>query len=484
MNSAFQIRVRFAPSPTGYLHVGGLRTALYNFLFARKHNGVFVLRIEDTDRTRYVEGAVENLIDTMHWAGIRFDEGPGDKGKFAPYIQSQRLDLYRRHAEILLENKKAYRCFCTPERLEEMRKRQEKMRIPPKYDRRCLRLLESEIQKNLENKVAYVVRMKVPDGTAITCHDIIRGKVEFDSDRIDDQVLLKSDGYPTYHLANVVDDHEMEISHVIRGEEWLSSTPKHILLYQYFAWEPPVFAHLPLLLNPDKSKLSKRQGDVAVEEYRAKGYLPEALVNFVALLGWNPGDNREVFHLGELINEFSLERVGKSGAVFNLEKLNWINQQHLRQLSDESLAVMVQEMLKKSGWESQSIDYIQQVIRLMKERVATVSDFMTVGSYFFNDSITYNEKAVQKNWSAESPEHIRAVAARIDQVDNLTHTSAEEMVRMVAEEQKASAGKIIHALRLALTGVSVGPGLFESMEVLGKEKVVRRLKNALKILSA
>jgi len=313
------VRVRFAPSPTGYLHVGGLRTALFNFLFARHSGGKFILRIEDTDRARYVEGAVDNLINTLRWAGLDYDEGPSAGGELGPYVQSERLEIYDEHVRILLESGAAYRCFCSPERLETMRKEQEKKKLQPKYDRTCLRLSPKEIEDNLTANKPFVVRMKVPDDATIRFSDIVRGEVEFSTERVDDQVLLKSDGYPTYHLANVVDDHLMKISHVIRGEEWLPSTPKHVLLYEAFGWEMPVFAHLPLLLNPDRSKLSKRQGDVAVEDYRDKGYLKEALVNFVALLGWNPGDAREIFSLKELEKEFSLDKVNKSGAVFNVE---------------------------------------------------------------------------------------------------------------------------------------------------------------------
>ncbi len=336
------IRVRFAPSPTGYLHVGGLRTALYNFLFARKSGGKFILRIEDTDRARFVEGAVENLISTLRWAGLEYDEGPGIGGEFGPYVQSERTEIYKKHIDLLIENGTAYRCFCTPERLDQMRKAHDLNRGIPKYDRTCLRLSEKEIQDNVAEGKKFVVRMKVPDSTMVRFSDIIRGEVEFSSEQIDDQVLIKSDGYPTYHLANVVDDHLMQISHVIRGEEWLSSTPKHVLLYQFFGWDMPQFAHLPLLLNPDRSKLSKRQGDVAVEDYRAKGYLNEALVNFIALLGWNPGDDREIFAIDELEKEFSLEKVNKAGAIFNFEKLNWLNFQHLRRKSDDEVVLHVE----------------------------------------------------------------------------------------------------------------------------------------------
>lgn len=483
MSSQSLVRVRFAPSPTGYLHVGGLRTALYNFLYARKQHGVFVLRIEDTDRLRYVEGAVENLIETLHWAGLEFDEGPGKEGEYGPYIQSERLEIYRNHVNVLLESKRAYRCFCTAERLDEMRKQQEKVKVPPKYDRRCLRLPEEEIQKNLKDKIPFVVRMKIPEATTIRFHDVIREDVEFESDRIDDQVLMKSDGYPTYHLANVVDDHLMEISHVIRGEEWLSSTPKHVLLYQYFGWQIPAFAHLPLLLNPDKSKLSKRQGDVAVEDYRTKGYLPEALMNFVALLGWNPGDNREMFRMDELIKEFSLERVGKSGAVFNLDKLNWVNQFHLREKKEEELTAIVRALLKKQGLDHHPDAYIARVIQLMKERVTTVNNFVTFGSYFFTDTLTYDEKAKLKNWTADSSKHITALAQSIEKAKELNRATAEEILRKVAEEHRVNAGRIIHAVRLALTGLAIGPGLFELMEVLGKEKVIQRFKRAVELLS-
>ncbi|CUT08327.1 glutamyl-tRNA synthetase, partial [Candidatus Kryptonium thompsonii] len=278
------IRTRFAPSPTGFLHVGGLRTALYNYLFAKKHNGQFILRIEDTDQTRIVPGAIENLIETLHWAGIEFDEGPNKGGPYGPYIQSQRLELYRKHAQELIEKGYAYYCFCSPERLEKMREEQIKLKQQPRYDGTCRRLSQEEVKKKLDEGIPKTIRMKIPEWGELTFHDLIRGDVTINFKTLDDQIILKSDGFPTYHLAVVVDDHYMKISHVIRGEEWLPSTPKHILLYEYLNWKKPQFAHLPLLLNPDRTKLSKRQGDVAVEDYRAKGYLPEAIVNFIALL--------------------------------------------------------------------------------------------------------------------------------------------------------------------------------------------------------
>jgi glutamyl-tRNA synthetase len=319
------VRTRFAPSPTGYLHVGGLRTALYNYLYAKKMGGQFILRIEDTDQTRRVEGAMENLIKTLEWAGLLWDEGPEKEGEKGPYIQSQRTEIYQEHAKKLVEEEKAYPCFCSAERLEKMREEQQKAGLPPKYDGHCRNLPKEEVEKLMKEEKEHVIRLRVPYNQRVEFKDVIRKKVVFDAKEIDDQVLIKSDGFPTYHLANVVDDHLMGITHVIRGEEWLPSTPKHVLLYQALGWKLPVFAHLPLLLNPDRSKLSKRQGDVAVEDYIEKGYSKEAIINFVAFLGWNPGDNREVFSLEELEKEFNLEKVQKAGAIFNLEKLDWYN---------------------------------------------------------------------------------------------------------------------------------------------------------------
>lgn len=476
-----KVRVRFAPSPTGFLHVGGLRTALYNYLFARREGGTFVLRIEDTDRTRYVEGAVENLVATLQWAGLEFDEGPGKGGPYGPYIQSERIEIYRRHAMSLLESGKAYYAFDTPEELDEMRKLQEKMKIPPKYDRRALRLTPQEVRDKLAAGVPAVVRMKVPESATVAFDDLIRGRVEFSSDRLDDQVLLKSDGYPTYHLANVVDDHMMDITYVIRGEEWVSSTPKHVLLYQYFGWEPPRFAHLPLLLNPDKSKLSKRQGDVAVEDYRRKGYLREALVNFVALLGWNPGDEREIFRLADLVNEFSLDRVGKAGAVFNVEKLDWMNTQHLRLKSDDEILALARPSFDE---EQIPVDepYVRRVIGLMRERMNAPSELVTFCRYFYEDPETYDEAHRQKHWNPDTPRLLEEFVRQSGARDAFDERSIEETVRSVAAAEHVSAGKLIHPLRLALTGVSIGPGLFELMAVLGKETCIRRIQKAVDII--
>ncbi len=475
------VRVRFAPSPTGFLHVGGLRTALFNFLFARNTGGRFILRIEDTDRARYVEGAVENLINTLHWAGLYYDEGPLVGGDFGPYVQSERIGIYKQHVDLLLEKGTAYRCFCTPDRLEAMRKEQEKNKLQPKYDRTCLRLSAKELADNISAGKPFVVRMKVPDDISVKFSDIIRGDVEFLSERVDDQVLLKSDGFPTYHLANVVDDHLMKISHVIRGEEWLSSTPKHVLLYKAFGWELPEFAHLPLLLNPDRSKLSKRQGDVAVEDYRDKGYLKEALVNFVALLGWNPGDEREIFSLAELEKEFSLEKVNKSGAVFNVEKLNWLNFQHLRRQTDGEVLSMLKAHLSKMSIDPSKFPdrYLLEVITAMRERVSFVKGFTEKSPYFFSPPEEYDPAVINKRWKPQSAEYLGELSEAFSKMSDPQKGDYEDALHRTAESLKVGNGELIHPLRLAVSGMGEGPGLFDIVSIIGKEETIRRINSAI-----
>jgi glutamyl-tRNA synthetase len=472
-----QVRVRFAPSPTGYLHVGGLRTALYNYLFAKHNGGTFVLRIEDTDQSRKVEGAVENLIASLRWAGVDYDEGVDRDGGYGPYVQSQRLPIYHKHVDELLEQGKAYYCFCSPERLDDVRKKMQAAKLPPMYDRKCRDITLAEARARKANGENSVVRMKIPLTGEMTFDDLIRGKVSIAYKVLDDQVLLKSDGYPTYHLAVVVDDHMMGITHVVRGEEWLPSTPKHILLYNHFGWELPIYAHLPLLLNPDKSKLSKRQGDVAVEDYRAKGYLPEAIINFVAFLGWNPGDEREIFSKDDLIKEFSLERVGKAGAVFNIDKLNWLNAQHIRLKSDDELADAVMPMLAQKSISPERA-YLKSAINLMKERVTTLHDFVEFSDYLYADPLTYDEKGRAKYWQPETKELMVALADKFATLPIFTHDSIEAAVRAFAEEKSVNASALIHPTRLAVSGKVVGPGLFELLHLLGKDTVVRRLRKA------
>ncbi len=473
-----QVRTRFAPSPTGYLHVGGLRTALYNYLFSKHKNGKFILRIEDTDQTRKVEGAVENLIETLKWAGIDYDEGPDRDGGYGPYTQSQRLNIYKDYAKQLIEKGHAYYCFCTPERLDEIRKKQLAAKLNPSYDKYCARLSKEETQKRVANGEKHVIRMKVPTDGELMFEDMIRGNVTIAYKMLDDQVLIKSDGFPTYHLAVVVDDHLMNITHIIRGEEWLSSVPKHILLYKYFGWEVPVMAHLPLLLNPDKSKLSKRQGDVAVEDYRSKGYLKEAILNFIAFLGWNPGDDREIFFIDQLIKEFSLERVGKSGAVFNIEKLNWLNQQHIKLKTNEDLAIFVKPHLQTAGLINIENKYLLNVISLMKERMIFPQDFVENSIYFFKEPEVFDETAISKHWEKETSQYENLLCERLESLNEYNKTSIEDAVRKLSEELKIKTSKLIHPTRLALSGRQTGPGLFEMMEVLGKEIVVKRLRFA------
>jgi glutamyl-tRNA synthetase len=476
------IRVRFAPSPTGYLHVGGLRTALYNYLFAKHNGGKFILRIEDTDQSRKVEGALENLIRTLKWAGLEYDEGPDKDGSCGPYIQSQRLPIYRKHALDLIQKGTAYYCFCTPERLEEVRKNQTVLKQSFSYDRRCREIPSEEAERRIAAGEKYVVRMKVPLTGEMTFEDAIRGKVTIAYKVLDDQVILKSDGFPTYHLAVVVDDHLMGITHVIRGEEWLPSAPKHLLLYRYFGWDAPVLAHLPLLLNPDKSKLSKRQGDVAVEDYRSKGYLKEAIINFVAFLGWNPGDEREVFTLDQLIHDFSLERVGKAGAVFNVEKLNWLNQQHIRLLSDETLAEMFRPMLEAKGIQIADETYFLRVIELLKEKLTFPQDFGEYSTYFFEDPKTYEEEGVRKYWEPKTPERLVRLAEVLNDMQDFSHPTIEAAMKRLADELQIKTSKLIHPARLVVSGKQVGPSLYELMSVLGKETVVRRLRTASKAI--
>ena len=475
------VRVRFAPSPTGFLHVGGLRTALYNYLFARNHGGKFILRIEDTDQSRKVEGAVENLIATLDWAGIHYDEGPNRDGGHGPYVQSQRLELYHTHAQQLVEQGKAYSCFCTPTRLDEIRKKQAEQKLSPKYDWHCRNLSTEEVKRRRESGETSVVRMKIPEGGETAFEDIIRGRVAIANAILDDQVILKSDGFPTYHLAVVVDDHLMEVSHIIRGEEWLPSTPKHVLLYQYFGWEMPQFAHLPLLLNPDKSKLSKRQGDVAVEDYRAKGYLKEALVNFVAFLGWNPGDEREIFTIEELIKEFSLERVGKAGAVFNIEKLDWFQEQHLRAKPEAEALGMLKEELKKSKFADKNFDdgYLLKVIQAMRERAAFVRDFVEKSPYFFEPPKEYDESVVKKRWKPETSGQLLTLLEEFSKLNNPTKEDFEWALNGTAGQFNIGAGELIHPLRLSLTGVAIGPGVYDIAEVLGKDETIKRIKKAI-----
>lgn len=472
------VRTRFAPSPTGFLHVGGLRTALYSFLFAKKNHGNFILRIEDTDQSRQVEHATENLINTLKWAGINCDEGPDKDGDYGPYIQSERLDLYHKYVKQLIDQQQAYYCFCSPERLEQVRERKIAAKLPPAYDRHCRNLSKQDLEKKITTGEPYVIRMKVPLEGELTFTDLIRGNVTISYKNIDDQVLLKSDGFPTYHLAVVVDDHNMQISHVIRGEEWLSSTPKHLLLYNYFGWQAPQFAHLPLLLNPDKSKLSKRQGDVAVEDYIQKGYIKEALVNFIALLGWNPGTTREIFSLDDLISEFSLERVGKSGAIFNIEKLNWINHKWLASYHPEQLRKLVVPFIAKKYPQVAELDQLtlDSLIKLMQKDLVTLAMSPSLLEFYF-------EKPAHLNLNDLNDfTHVHQIAKFIEQ--NLPINDSTNFLSNVKSSSKAAQiplNIVFPVLRYALTGKAEGFAIADIINVLGFAESSNRLQNFVKL---
>ncbi|MCK5122901.1 MAG: glutamate--tRNA ligase [Candidatus Pacebacteria bacterium] len=500
-----KIRTRFAPSPTGALHVGSLRTALYNYLFAKHNKGDFILRIEDTDKARFVEGSIENLVKILNLTGLKYNEGVFadndvkivQRGDFGPYVQSERLEIYRKYVDELIKNDYAYFCFCSQERLEEMRKDQQAKKTAPMYDGRCRGLSKIEVENLLDKKTPYVIRLKTPKEGFTEFNDLIYGKIKIENKIIDDQVLIKSDGYPTYHLANVVDDHLMEISHIIRGEEWLPSTPKHILLYKAFGWEIPEFAHLPLLLNPNKSKLSKRQGDVAVEDYLEKGYLPEALLNFILFLGWNPKTEEEIFSLEEMIKRFDLPGVNKTGAIFNTEKLDWINGAYIREMDLGELTKLCVPYLKKAGISELSsgypelssetqFDYLKKVISLEQERMKKISEIGELVKFIFVDKLEYNkELLIWKKMSFEEVRNnLKLVYNELEKIeeDNFTKNNLEKVLRDLMEREGIKAGELLWPLRVALTGLKGSPGPFEVGKVLGKERVLGRIRFAVKLL--
>lgn len=492
-----KIRVRFAPSPTGEPHIGNIRSALFNWLFARHHNGEFILRIEDTDRNRIVEGSLEKILESLKWLGLDYDEGP--------YFQSERLDIYKKYAEQLLKEGKAYYCFCTPERLKKMRQAQTAKKQAPRYDRLCLSLSEKEIKRNIAAKIPYTIRLKIPEGKT-KFKDLIHGEIIFQNKEIDDQILLKSDGYPTYHLANVIDDHLMKISHVIRGEEWLSSTPKHIILYQALNWNPPEFAHLPIILGPDKSKLSKRHGAASVLEYRRLGYLPKALINFMVLLGWNPKTEREIFSPEELIEQFSLDKIQKSGAVFNIQKLDWINGQYIRKLDLDNLTNFCIPYLEKAGLiersqkpktksqkynskfkiiktdEIISFDWLKSVVALEQERMKKLSEVGELTEFFFVDKLYYEPELLvwKKTSFSETKENLDEIEKTLYNVKNADF--AENGLKNALKDliNKKGRGEILWPLRAALSGRRASPGPYEIAQVLGKEKVLKRIREAKK----
>ena len=492
-----KVRVRFAPSPTGPLHIGGVRTALFNYLFAKKNNGEFILRIEDTDQNRYVEGAEQYIIDALNWCNIPFDEGPGKEGKFGPYRQSERKPLYEEYVKILLEKGKAYYAFDSSESLDTQRKEHEeqgKTFIYNWHNRlkldNSLSLMPEEVTKRIANGDAYVIRFLTAPDEKIALNDIIRGNMTIDSNVLDDKVLYKSDGMPTYHLANIVDDHLMEITHVIRGEEWLPSLALHQQLYEAFGWQAPEFAHLPLIMKPvGKGKLSKRDGEKLgfpvfplnwneSVGYKEEGYFSETVVNFLALLGWNPGTEQEIFSLEELTNLFSLERVNKSGARFDPDKTKWYNQQYLQQKTDAELAELYLPILQEKGIEA-PISKIEKVVSLIKERAVFVADFWELSDYMFVSPNSYDEKASKKQWKEDTSSIMSEVHDVLASVAEFSSEKTEQIVKKWIGDKELSFGKVMPPLRLIIVGEMKGPHLFDILEFIGKEESLQRIKTAI-----
>ena len=466
------IRVRFAPSPTGYLHIGGLRTALYNYLFATQNGGKLILRIEDTDRTRLVEGAVDNLISTLEWSGIHFDEGPHKEGDYGPYTQSERLSVYHQHMHQLIKDGHAYPCFYPAERLQTIKEKNIPSDIVAEYDTRYRDLDITESMERMTNE-NYVVRLKIPSKGTISIQDQIRGKIDFDLSLIQDQIIIKSDGYPTYHLASVIDDHLMKISHVIRGEEWVSSLPKHALLYQSFGWELPEFIHLPLLLNKDRSKLSKRQGDVAVEDYMNNGYIKDALINFVSLLGWHGSDNKEIYSIDELITHFSIDRIRSSGAVFDIKKLRWFNQEYIKTTDSDTLLSLIDPSIKER-W-----DITTPMINLVKESVDTLNGFQDKLSIFFQ----YEPQQIEINstlFPSEIYDFLNNIKITLESSDKMT----SETFKAIINDLKTTANLSMNVwkpIRIALTGHEHGPDIGKVAEILGNDMCSLRINQFLEI---
>jgi len=476
------VSVRFAPSPTGYLHIGGARTAIFNWLFAKKHGGKFFLRIEDTDLQRSGEEMTRAILESLTWLGLDWE---GE-----PVYQSQRFFIYQDYAQLLVKQGKAYRCFCAPEEINAARERARAEKQNFKYAGGCRHLSPPEIQQNLAAGKPFAIRFAVQSGGATSFKDEVREEVSFANETIDDFVIRRSDGVPTYHLAVVIDDHEMGITHIIRGEDHISNTPKQVLLYNAFGWPLPVFAHVPLILGPDKSRLSKRHGATAVGEYETKGFLPETLFNFLAVLGWSPGDDREILRRDELIQLFDLAGISKSGAVFDEKKLEWMNGQYMSLASVERLAPLVEKAFIAAGVltavEAQNErDYIRRVIALLKPKARMIVDFVNFGAYFFRDPEQYEEAARVKHWQdARTAEYLENSAARLAKLQELSPPTTEDTIRRLAEELGVAASKLIHPARLAITGFGVSPGLFETMALLGKDRVVARLQKAVKMLKA
>lgn len=472
-----KVVTRFAPSPTGYLHVGGFRTALYNYFYARQQGGEFILRIEDTDRSRYVEGSIESLINVLKTMGLDIDR--------TPYIQSDRLEIYQKHIQKLIEQGSAYYCFCTKERLESVRNSQIESKQQTKYDRTCSHLSKEDVEKKMENNEPCVVRLHIPEGKTVFM-DEIRGEITIDNSEIDDQVLLKTDGFPTYHLAVVVDDNDMGVTHVIRAEEWISSVPKHIILYKAFGFDIPKFAHLPLVLNPDKSKLSKRQGDVAVEDYLKKGYLPEALLNFIALLGFNPTADREIYTKEELIRLFDLSKINKSGAVFDLQKLNWMNEQYLKKKTIDELCNLAKPFMDEAGLKIDP-NLFKKICKIEQERITTLQDIpKRVFEYEHLPEYNVSILTWKKSDSKDALVHLNSIKSLLNSLNMNVWSDIsfiESAIKGYIEIGTYQNGNVLWPLRVSLSGMEKSPSPFEYLWILGKEESLRRIDHAIKLLT-
>ncbi|EMT37975.1 glutamyl-tRNA synthetase [Thermoanaerobacter thermohydrosulfuricus] len=469
-----EVRVRFAPSPTGSLHIGGARTALFNWLFARHNGGKFILRVDDTDLQRSTEESMKGILEGLRWLGIDWDEGP--------IYQSQRIEEYRKFANKLLEEGKAYYCFCTKEELEEMRKQAEKEGKPPMYTGKCRNLTKEQIEEHLRQGRKPVIRLKVPQQGKTVVHDVIRGDVEFDNSTFDDFIIMKSDNMPTYNFATVVDDYQMGITHVIRAEEHLSNTPKQILIYEALGVEIPQFAHVSMVLAPDRSKLSKRHGATSVQEFRDQGYLPEAIVNYITLLGWMPKDGEEIFDVSKSIKEFTLERVSKNPAVYDVQKLTWINGHYIRNYDLDKLTEAVIPFLKAKNLikEDFDYDYIKKIVSAVREREKTLVDIADAMSYYFTEVNEYEEKGVKKYFTKEKVVDIlKKAVVTLKEVEPFNKFTTEEAYRKLVEELQISSGELFHPTRLAISGRTFGPGLFDIMELLGKERTIERIEKAI-----
>ena len=475
------VRLRFAPSPTGSLHVGGLRTALFCWLFARKNGGKFIFRLEDTDRKRLLEGAEKELGRILEWAGIEIDEGPQYGGKYGPYCQSERLDIYAKYIRLLIEEGNAYRCFCTSERLEKLRTDQLQKGDTPRYDGFCRNLSKSEVSLRVESEENYVVRMKIPEvPETMVLNDLIRGKITIETSQSEDQVLVKSDGFPTYHFAVVIDDYLMKISHVVRGEEWIPSFPKHLLLYRYFGWDPPQFAHLPLILNSDRSNLSKRKGDVSVEYFKNNGFLPESLVNFVAMLGWSHGEDRELFSLSELVREFSFERVNKAGAIFDQGKLKWMNQQYIQKLEFDDLHKRLNPFINKTPYAGENPKILKNIIKIIQPRLVTLSEIGERLSLFFDNNPKASSPEVLRVLREENSKQVLAnFIKQLESVEILTKDNLGELMKNVQNETKIKGKNLWMPLRYAITLDNEGPDLNLIVDLFGKDRCLHLARSAL-----